>query len=104
MNIVYQGVWGATATYQVEAEVTNWLIHGEIISDEVAQTIASWWHSPGYPQSTMLSTRGAVTDEMSICDFASGEEYDSVSLDDRHELDALEAYILDKQGNNANNA
>lgn len=91
-------IWQATSVDQVCDEVSDWYQFGEIISDEVAQTIAMWWHSPGEPNSTMLSNRGAVTDDMSIRDFASVTEYYNALKTDRDELDALEAYIKSKQG------
>lgn len=98
MNIVYQGIWQESSTLQVEHEVDRFIQTGEIISDAVAQTIASWWHSPSCPLSTVLSTTGAVTDDMNLRDFANAFEYDRADLSQRDELDALEAYIEDRQG------
>jgi hypothetical protein len=98
MNIVYQNKADHAFTYIVECEVDDFLIDGTTISDAVAQTIASWWHSPGSPLSTVLSTMGAVTDDMNIRDFASPREYADSDFSQRLELDALEAYIEAKQG------
>ena len=67
------------------------------INDAAAQTIASYWHSPGSPNSTLLSTMGKVSDDMSLSDFASATEYQSASWEHRRALDYLCTYILDKQ-------
>jgi len=86
---------------EVAAQVEEFKDWGVIISDAVAQAIASWWHSPGYPNSTRLSTMGMVGVETSISDFCTPAEYsaDWTSQTDRDEIDALEAYILVIQAN-----
>jgi hypothetical protein len=68
---------------------------GEIINDAAAQTIAEWWHSPGQPYTTMLSTMGVVDRYTTIFDFASPSDWTSYA----RELDALDAYIKDKISN-----
>jgi hypothetical protein len=98
MNIVYQNKADHAFTYTVECEVDDFLKDGTTISDAVAQTIASWWHSPGSPLSTVLSTMGAVTDDMNIRDFANEQEYDNADFSQKLELDALNGYIEARQG------
>lgn len=98
MQIVYQNRVQHPNTDVVESQVHAWANGGEIISDGAAQAIASWWHSPRSPNSTILSTMGAVTVDMCIEDFADYVEYLLHAFDEQTELDALEAYILDKQG------
>ena len=64
-----------------------------IVSDACAQTIASWWHSPDSPLSTVLSTMGQVDRRMTLETFASEAEYASSDVPSRDALDALKAYI-----------
>lgn len=97
MDIVYRNPQFHLSTNEVAFEVWEWLQFGNLISDECAQTIASWWHSPGYPLSTVLSTMGAVTADMSIRDFVSERDYNASLERDQQELDALEMYIKDRQ-------
>lgn len=85
--------------YDVEAEVAAFKKTGEIISDACAVTIASWWHSPGEPNSTRLSTMGQIGIETEIHNFCNAKEYANLSDLDREEIDALEAYILVIQAN-----
>ena len=99
MQIVYNGV---SLTHllsdEVDAQVHVWNNTGELISDNAAQTIAAWWHSPGN-ESALLSTQGKVSASITIRDFASQEEYESEYRTEieRLELDALEAYINAKK-------
>lgn len=61
----------ADAMAEVRA-VTVALTSGQrnrVISDQCAQTIASWWHSPQSPYSTRLSTGGHVERYVDISDF-----------------------------------
>lgn len=67
-----------------------------IISDAVAQTIASWWHSPAHPYSTLLSTQGKVDRYATLADF--GNPDDAETEDDATALQALGAYIDSKIG------
>lgn len=97
INIVYRNPQFHLETGAVYFDVWEWRTYGHIISDECAQTIASWWHSGGSPLSTVLSTMGAVTSDMSIRDFVTEEQYDLAELLDRDALDALAAYIAEKQ-------
>jgi hypothetical protein len=97
MRVVYQNPVRHPETAVVNSQVLAWEDGGEIISDGAAQAIASWWHSPGSPNSTRLSTMGIVTDDMCIEDFADAAEYLLADFDDAVALDALEAYILYRQ-------
>lgn len=97
MGIVYRNWEFHLSTDEVEFEVWEFFRFGNVISDACAQTIASWWHSPSSPNSTVLSTMGAVTDDMSLSDFASQKEYESADRTNQQELDALKAYIADRQ-------
>jgi hypothetical protein len=72
---------------------------GAIINDPAAQTIASWWHSPGEPLSTVLSTSGRVDARMTRETFASEAEYQRADADDKAALDALAAYLAHHIGN-----
>jgi hypothetical protein len=71
------------------------LSEGEIISDRAAQTIAAWWHSPGKPYSTLLSTRGIVDRYTTLSDF--GDPAEAETPEDAQALRALGAYIAHKQ-------
>lgn len=97
INIVYRNWEFHLSNDEVEFEVWEFFRFGTMISDACAQTIASWFHSPGSPLSTVLSTMGAVTDDMSISDFVSQKEYDSQNRTGQQELDALKAYIANRQ-------
>jgi hypothetical protein len=97
LDIVYKNWEYHLSSAEVDFEVWEFGWHGDVISDACAQTIASWWHSPGSPLSTVLSTRGAITSDMSIRDFASQLEYDNCAERERNELDALEMYIETRQ-------
>ena len=97
LHIVYRNPEFHLSELEVEYEIWEYVLYGHVISDACAQTIASWWHSPGSPNSTCLSTMGAVTDDMSIRDFASEREYDACDDQSRNELDALEKYITTRQ-------
>lgn len=77
----------------VEHEVEEFMEYGTRISDGVAQVIASWWHSPGRPYSTRLSTMGQVLNDMTISDFVSEAEFNAASEFDQDCLEALEDYI-----------
>jgi hypothetical protein len=66
------------------------------INDVAAQSIAAMWHSP-YGESTFLSTRGMVTEDMTIKDFCTDREYSGLSLDDSLLVDYLDSYIQSKQ-------
>jgi hypothetical protein len=93
---IYKGLFGHADSYEVEDAVRDWVTNKTLILDSVAQAIASYWHSPDSPQSTILSTQGVVTYEMTREDFASDAEYAALEFDcDKQELDALEAYIAD---------
>lgn len=95
--IVYKNWEFHLSNDEVEFEVWEFFRFGNVISDACAQTIAAWFHSPASPNSTVLSTMGGVTDDMDISDFASQKEYDSHNRTEQQELDALKAYILDRQ-------
>lgn len=97
MAIVYRNWEFHLSDAEVEFEVWEFFRFGNVISDACAQTIAAWWHSPGSPNSTVLSTMGGVTDDMAISDFASQSEYGSADRTQQQELDALKAYIADRQ-------
>lgn len=86
---------------EIAVEVQEFKSSGKVISDASAQAIASWWHSPGSPNSTRLSTMGMVGIETSISDFCTESEYvsDYRLNSERDEVDALEAYILVIQAN-----
>ena len=94
---VYQNEEYHITSEEVEFEVWEFFRFGNVISDACAQTIASWWHSPSSPNSTALSTMGAVTDDMTISDFASQKEYENADRTSQQELDALKAYIAARQ-------
>lgn len=77
-----------------------------VIGDAMAQTIAAFWHTPGSPNSTLLSTQGKVSSDMSIEDFADISVYrDYTPKGHEHEdhvrfmreslveLEALDQYI-----------
>lgn len=94
MHVIYSAEFRHADSYYVEDWVKEFKLSGKIIPDSVAQAIASYWHSPGSPQSTILSTMGKVTYEMTREDFATDAEYAALEYDcDRHELDALSAYL-----------
>jgi hypothetical protein len=97
MQIVYQGEEGHASLREVQDEVDKWRTLGDCLSDAVAQTIASWWHSPAEPNSTRLSTMGIVTADMNFYNFATDAEYEAAAEDDRNALDALADYIMVKQ-------
>lgn len=65
-----------------------------IISDAVAQTIATWWQSPGQPYSTLLSTMGKVDRYTTLDAFGTPEQAETE--DDAMALRALGAYIESK--------
>lgn len=69
----------------------------EIITDECARVIAAWWHSPGKPNSTALSTMGVVRCDTSLNDFSTQEEYNNANPADRMCLEALDQYIQHMQ-------
>jgi len=94
MQIVYQNRVPHASQEVIDSEVWSWQ-DGTVdhIGDSVAQAIAAQWHSPGSPNSTALSTMGAVTWDMRIEDFASDVEYLLAGQEDRWALDALETYI-----------
>src|SRR6267142_3866162 len=98
MNIVYKNKVDHASTEWVAYDVDDFHMDGTVISDASAQAIAAWWHSPGSPLSTVLSTMGAVTEDMHIHDFASPREYADSDFNDKLVLNALEAYIETKQG------
>lgn len=81
-----------------EASARTWPDHPSehvIISDEVAQIIASWWHSPSQPYSTMLSTMGQVDRYATLDHFGNPEHAETGN--DRLALLALGAYLTAKQ-------
>jgi len=82
------------AVYTVVADA--WL-HEDIITDECAQAIAAWWHSPGSPNSTALSTMGVVMCDTDLSDFATEKEYAEANGNDRMCLNALSQYIQHMQ-------
>lgn len=41
------GVRGAAGEVRVERECERWDVGGDVISDDVARTVAAWWQSPG---------------------------------------------------------
>jgi hypothetical protein len=99
MLVVYDGDFLPLASIaEVDDAVFLWGSQGIVIPDYVAQTIASWWHSPGN-ESAALSTRGVVTATMTMADFVSTEERESPfrTTEEIAELNALEAYINSKK-------
>lgn len=96
-NVVYSNWEFHLSHDEVEFEVWEFHRFGDVISDACAQTIASWWHSPASPNSTMLSTMGKVTDDMCISDFAGQHEFDMADRASQQELLALKAYIATRQ-------
>lgn len=86
----------------VYAECQEAMEYEELIGLDVAMSIAAWWHSPGKPNSTRLSTMGQVTCNMRMSDFASEDEYKAASYLDRRALEALDQFIQDAQ--NSGNA
>jgi hypothetical protein len=78
----------------VSATVSRWELTGEVISDRVAQEIASWFHSPREPYSTVLSTQGKVDHYMTLDAFGDPEQFEGF---DRACLLALGAYIADRK-------
>lgn len=78
---------------QIQYEVDEFMEEGIRIPDSTAQAIASWWHSPAFPNSTRLSTMGQVTMDMTIHDFANEAEFNEASEFDKDCLEALEDYI-----------
>lgn len=78
------------AVYTVVADA--WL-HEDIITDACAQAIAAWWHSPGSPNSTALSTMGVVMCDTQLSDFATDKEYAQTDANNRMCLNALSQYI-----------
>lgn len=72
---------------------------GVVIPDGVAQTIASWWHSPQSPYSTRLSTGGHVDRYLTMDDIASDAERENAPEADQTALDALARYITHHQDN-----
>jgi len=79
---------------------------GEPISDQEAQTIAAFWHSPDSPNSTLLSTQGKVSSDISILDFGNpalyrgyapkgheSEDHNRFMSEALMELEALDKYI-----------
>jgi len=98
MIVVYRNPQFHLSSGEVDFEIWEFNFRGEVISDACAQTIASWWHSPGSPNSTALSTMGVVTADMELSDFANQYEYTHADNRDRDALDALKKYIQTKQG------
>jgi hypothetical protein len=108
--IVHEGVWGNHYTSETLFPYLDSLRPGQVVNDRAAQTIASWWHSPGQPLSTVLSTMGKVDRRMTRDDFCDATEYaelirrgaaadplDSADArNDRRAVDALCAYITAK--------
>ena len=88
---------GGSQNHYTSEELFAYLYHlrgcrtGTVINDRAAQTIASWWHSPGHPYSTVLSTMGRVDRYMSLSDF--GDPDKAETPDDADALRALGAYI-----------
>jgi hypothetical protein len=97
LNIVYRNPEYHLSHGEVDYEVWEFRTYGHTISDACAQTIASWWHSPGSPLSTVLSTMGAVTSDMEISHFAGQHEFDMSDEREQQELKALDMYIKSKQ-------
>lgn len=97
LSIVYRNPEYHLSQGEVDYEVWEYVTYGNTISDACAQTIASWWHSPGSPLSTVLSTMGAVTADMDISHFAGQHEYDMADAKSQQELKALQMYIRAKQ-------
>lgn len=85
----------------VLAEVTTYETSEEIISNECARMIASWWHSPSvYDEAiTRLSHRGEVTEEiLGNIDriMPDDDETDEEEIVNRRTLTALRAYCVAK--------
>lgn len=99
VKVVYDGgrQQHPNSTYEVYAEVRTAYSQGREISDATAQAIASWWHWAGCPNTTWLSTMGQVTDDMSLSDFVTPEEYRAANEQDQLCLDMLGTYIIDRQ-------
>lgn len=106
MNIIYDGGKQQHMTsdelyaYMAELEEGNDRLpmdERSEMSDRAAQTVAAMWHSPASPTTTLLSTMGKVSDDMSIADFRTHAEYLACDATDRMCLDYLATYILAKQ-------
>lgn len=93
-----RGVEALARVYRADAHNRNAVCEDDVmdISDQTAQTIAAMFHSPGN-LSTLLSTMGQVSDDMTIEDFCTQQEYAALSGDDKILVDYLESYILAKQ-------
>lgn len=79
----------------VFTECADAWLHEELISLECAMTIASWWHSPTSPNSTRLSTMGEVSEDASLSDFVTEEEYRTADPKHRMALESLDRFITD---------
>lgn len=105
MTIVYDGgrqthmntEWVHTVVRILDEQNQSGSVEVRGIDDATAQTIASWWHSPGNTNTTLLSTMGQVSNTTHASDFFSDEEFDGASKMDQLCLLYLEAYIIDKQ-------
>lgn len=90
--------WSSEELYVFNA-VHEARAYGEMISPDIAMTIASWWHSPGSPNSTLLSTMGKVACDADMGDFATPAEYRSADNWNRWALDCLTVFIRNRQKN-----
>jgi hypothetical protein len=95
--IIYENRQDHLTSREMGDEMFRVMMEGAILSDAAAQTIASWWHSPKSPESTLLSTMGAVSDTMHISHFAGQHEYDMADERSKIELWALKEYIEFRQ-------
>jgi len=92
----------STALHDVLRDIPS----DSIITDAEAQTIAAMWHSPDSPNSTLLSTMGKVSSDISILDFGNpalyrgyapkgheSEDHNRFMSEALTELEALDKYI-----------
>lgn len=88
--------WSEEERYVFDA-VLDARVYGETISPDVARIIAAWWHSPGSPNSTLLSTMGKVACDATRQDFATDKEYAECNDWNRWALDMLSLFIWYRQ-------
>lgn len=97
-HTLYKGYFGHADSERVSRHVMKYKRDGVIIPNDVAQAIASYWHSPASPNSTRLSTMGEIGIETEITDFCTDYEYSNLGMEgDVYEIDALGAYIESKK-------
>jgi hypothetical protein len=71
-----------------------WRERGEPIDDDTAQTVASWWYSPGTPAMVTFVTRGLIPDASALREEIFWERRAVRGLPEHEELDALLGWLL----------